>query len=377
MVTTRTGVTLMLPAAWLVMVLVGAAVLSTFEGPNEQANCERAKEIFSDGIANTAAQLNVDLPEKLREDAFGGEDIKLVIMSEDQFNSFVEKVYQMHNLNKVPEVRMMKSDVKCPENWSFVNSIWNAGSMISSLGFSYTAPETFEGKIFTAFFVMIGVPLFFMWIFIVALAIANQIIIQLMRVGSASQHISVFGLLIIVYSLTTLIPAAIISTLENRDFFESWYFATTTISTVGFGDYKLSGVGKSAWLLWIIAAVLLQMITFIVIYVKLTITEFQKQQIVHQEQARLLDQEDGKPLHYGGGMMYRPTMDPSFFGDGPPIAFNPEEYRTLSTLPIKPVDPQVALMEDDKLSSAANSVTPAEEEDKIVEVKSEEIKPAE
>jgi len=34
-------------------------------------------------------------------------------------------------------------------------------------------------------------------------------------------------------------------------------------------------------------------------------------------------------------------------------------------------------MEDDKLSSAANSVTPAEEEDKIVEVKSEEIKPAE
>ena len=66
-------------------------------------------------------------------------------MSEDQFNSFVEKVYQMHNLNKVPEVRMMKSDVKCPENWNFVNSIWNAGSMISSLGFSYTAPETFEG----------------------------------------------------------------------------------------------------------------------------------------------------------------------------------------------------------------------------------------
>jgi len=41
------------------------------------------------------------------------------------------------------------------------------------------------------------------------------------------------------------------------------------------------------------------------------------------------------------------------------------------------VDPQVALMDDDKLSSAANSVTPAEEEDKIVEVKSEEIKPAE
>ena len=29
-------------------------------------------------------------------------------------------------------------------------------------------------------------------------------------------------------------------------------------------------------------------------------------------------------------------MDPSFYADGPPIAYNPEEYRTLSTLPIKP-----------------------------------------
>ena len=47
------------------------------------------------------------------------------------------------------------------------------------------------------------------------------------------------------------------------------------------------------------------MVTFIVIYVKLTITEFQKQQIVHQEQARLLDQEDGKTVQYGGGLMYR------------------------------------------------------------------------
>ena len=40
------------------------------------------------------------------------------------------------------------------------------------------------------------------------------------------------------------------------------------------------------------------------------------------------------------------------------------------------VDPQVALMEDDKLSSAANSEAGIEE-DRIVEVKPEEIKSAE
>ena len=40
------------------------------------------------------------------------------------------------------------------------------------------------------------------------------------------------------------------------------------------------------------------------------------------------------------------------------------------------VDPQVALMEDDKLSSAANS-DEGVEEDRIVEVKPEEIKSAE
>ena len=41
-------------------------------------------------------------------------------------------------------------------------------------------------------------------------------------------------------------------------------------------------------------------------------------------------------LRLGCKITIRPTMDPSFFADGPPVAFNPEEYRTLSTLPIKP-----------------------------------------
>ena len=54
--------------------------------------------------------------------------------------------------------------------------------------------------------------------------------------------------------------------------------------------------------------------------------------------------------------------------------YNYSKYKDKNDL-LK-VDPQVALMEDDKLSSAANSDAGIEE-DRIVEVKPEEIKPAE
>lgn len=382
MVTTRTGVMLMLPAAWLIMVLVGAAVLSAFEGPNEVKNCNLAQEIFSDGIAETAAKLNVDLPDKLKDESFGGEDVSLVIMSEDQFNTFVEKVYQVRNLNKIPDISVLKSESECqPKNWNFVNSIWNAGSMISSLGFSYTAPETFEGKIFTAFYVMTGVPLFFTAIFVAAKAFALEIFIQLLRVGPMSQHISIGGLLIIVYSISTLIPAAIISTLEEKEFFESWYFATTTISTVGFGDFKLSGIAKSAWLLWIIISVFLQVVVFILIYTKLTISEFHKQKILGQEKTRLLDQVDGQPVQYGGGMLYRPTfIDPAGQFYGAPDGYDPQEYRTLSTLPIKPVDPQVEIVDlpdeaDSVALGSSHTINSVESQPEVNEVTKTETKP--
>ena len=36
--------------------LIGAGVLSVFEGPHEAANCEKAISLFENGVAKTAAE---------------------------------------------------------------------------------------------------------------------------------------------------------------------------------------------------------------------------------------------------------------------------------------------------------------------------------
>ena len=77
-------------------------------------------------------------------------------MSEEHFDTFIEKIDEIYTLNRLAGVLKLKEGT-CTDNWSFVNSIFNAGSMIASLGFAYTAPVTFNGKLFTAFFVLIGI----------------------------------------------------------------------------------------------------------------------------------------------------------------------------------------------------------------------------
>jgi len=163
------------------------------------------------------------------------------------------------------------------------------------------------------------------------------------------------GVFALSYCLITLIPAAVISHMEKVDFFEAWYFAVTTIMTVGFSDIQLSGVAKSCWYIWIYLSTIIQIASFSLVYLNATMTDFQKKQILDSEQTQLLDEIDGK-TRYGGGMMYRPTMDgPMFYNEIPQNTYDHREYRTLSTMPIKPVDPQVQLFDNE---DAARSVSP-------------------
>jgi len=354
---------LILTGIWLILLLAGAGVLSALEGPHEQQTCEKAKSLFNDGVAEKAAQLTVEVSEELKNGALHGEDVKLVIMAESDFDNFITKIDEIYTLNRLSNVLQLQAG-QCTDNWSFVNSIFNAGSMITSLGFAYTSPVTFYGKLFTAFYVLLGVPIFLLSSFLIGQKLALIILTQLLKISSIGQSLTVSATLLLVYSLTTLVPAAIISTLEGASFFDSWYFSSTTVSTVGFGDFKLSGVARAAWLLWVYVAVILQMAAFTLLYRKATLTEFEKTKLLGEEGQKLLDHADGA-ARYGAGMMYRPTIEPNFYHDLPPGS-HPDEYRTLSTMPLKLVDPQVTIMDQasqhdtESIQSDEKSVTSAQ-----------------
>ena len=107
-------------------------------------------------------------------------------MSESHFNNFIDKIDEIYTLNRLSNVLALQQG-NCTNNWSYVNALFNAGSMITSLGFAYTAPMTFYGKLFTAFFVMFGVPCFFISSFLIADKMAKTIMAQLVKVSSLGQ----------------------------------------------------------------------------------------------------------------------------------------------------------------------------------------------
>ena len=107
-------------------------------------------------------------------------------MSESHFNNFIDKIDEIYTLNRLSNVLALQQG-NCTNNWSYVNALFNAGSMITSLGFAYTAPMTFYGKLFTAFFVMLGVPCFFMSSFLIADKMSKTIMAHLLKVSSIGQ----------------------------------------------------------------------------------------------------------------------------------------------------------------------------------------------
>ena len=57
----RETTTLLLTAFWIVLLLAGAGVLSVLEGEHEQLVCQKALQLFEDGVADKAAQELVEM----------------------------------------------------------------------------------------------------------------------------------------------------------------------------------------------------------------------------------------------------------------------------------------------------------------------------
>jgi len=325
-------------------VFIGAGILMAFEQPTELHNCELANQAIAT-IIKQSAQLSVPLPDEIRTQTKVTEE--LTIMTKTHFNHVFEKAYQIHlaNPNLLTSYDSTTKNWTCPNNWSFGNSVWNAGTMIASLGFGYTAPITFNGKLFTSLYLMVGVPLFFMSIFLLANQIVAKTLGPLMKLTSTAQVSSIVLYTMFIILLCSLAPAAIIHALENMSLFDAWYFCITSITTVGFGDIRLTGVANAVWLIWLIFSLVNFFTVAIIIYRKLTMSEFKKQGLNDEQRQQLLhNQADGR-VNYGGGLQYHPTGMPLSYHvmAPPPPGYDENDYKTLSTIQVRPVDPQLDL----------------------------------
>ena len=66
-------------------------------------------------------------------------------MTQADFSLVFSQAYEIHlkNPNLLKTYDETEKVWSCPDNWNFGNSVWNAGTMIMSLGFSFTG-KTFK-----------------------------------------------------------------------------------------------------------------------------------------------------------------------------------------------------------------------------------------
>jgi hypothetical protein len=87
------------------------------------------------------------------------------------------------------------------------------------------------------------------------------------------------------------------------------------------------------------------MVIAIVVYQRLTMSDFKKRAVIEDEVHLIRNQTDGMATY--GNMQYHPTIASPYSTMAPP-GYDENDYRTLSTIQVRPVDPQLHISETDE-----------------------------
>jgi len=138
-------------------------------------------------------------------------------------------------------------NVSSEPNWSFGQSIFFAGTVLTTIGYGHVTPLSEGGKIFCIVYALLGIPL----TLIMFTAVVERVMIltskllkflsdQLGHTYNAFNiriiHLTILlsGLLVFIF----LIPAAIFTALEHDwNYLDAFYYCFISMTTIGLGDY--------------------------------------------------------------------------------------------------------------------------------------------
>lgn len=202
----------------VVYVIIGALVFSGLEGPNEKRDIQRLKTL-------RAAFLQ-----------------KHNCVTDEELEAFMVEIVRA-NERGVSAIR----NVTMEPNWSFGQSFFFAGTILTTIGYGHVAPLSDGGKGFCILYALIGIPLtLIMFTAIVErlntlATIFLQFLIKKMQDIFKIFHIRLFHLsimVLIVLIFVFLIPASIFTAIEVEwNFLDSFYYCFISMTTIGLGDY--------------------------------------------------------------------------------------------------------------------------------------------
>lgn len=197
--------TLSLIVCTFTYLLVGAAVFDALESPTEKKRCEGLRDI-----------------EKMIKTKYN--------MSAEDYTVMETVVlkYEPH---------------KAGQQWKFAGAFYYATTVLTTIGYGHSTPNTIGGKLFTMGYAIVGIPLGLVMFQSIGerLNKFSSVVIRnvkkLLRCKNVdASEINLICVVTTLSSLTIAGGAAAFSRYEGWTYFDSVYYCFITLTTIGFGD---------------------------------------------------------------------------------------------------------------------------------------------
>lgn len=210
--------TLLLLAFYLLFLVLGASIFSAIEGPKEVERILDLRNSRRTFLKNHQCVADGALEEFIVE----------IITANN------------HGVSAIRNVTMEPS-------WSFGQSLFFSGTVVTTIGYGHVTPLSEGGKIFCIVYALVGIPLTLILLtaFVERLMIPVTLFLQFLnsRLGHLYQpfnirifHLSVIGT--VVFILFYLVPAAIFVSIEpSWNYLDAIYYCFISLTTIGLGDY--------------------------------------------------------------------------------------------------------------------------------------------
>ncbi|KAF5302925.1 hypothetical protein FQA39_LY02105 [Lamprigera yunnana] len=135
-------------------------------------------------------------------------------------------------------------DLKAPEKWSFLTSVFFSSTVLTTIGYGNTVPVTTEGRAFCIVFALIGIPLTLTVIADMGRLFASSLSAFVghmpgwCRNATVVRRTSCYAVGAVGFLFMYLAAGAGFFVIWEEDwtFFDGFYFCFITMTTIGFGD---------------------------------------------------------------------------------------------------------------------------------------------
>lgn len=172
--------------------------------------------------------------EKSQKDALLKEELQFRAfynMTDEDFEKFRSNI-----IRSVP--------YKAGTQWKFAGAFYFALTVITTIGYGHSTPQTIGGKIFCMFYALSGIPLCIVMFQSVGERLNTFVVFLVKHVRKcfrrSTTEVSQTHLIFITLNLSSVVltaGAAIFSYFEGWDYIDSFYYCFITLTTIGFGDY--------------------------------------------------------------------------------------------------------------------------------------------